>query len=283
MKIVIIGASGFLGTKLTNLLSKENEIIGASLNPVDKKIKSLDATDEKKVFEFLKEQNPEVVIDLVALTSSVACEQNPSLCKKLNFETAKNIAKACKKLNAKMIFISSSYIFDGEKGNYSEEEQSHPLNQYGKYKVLAEKEVLKLKDSLVLRTTIMYGYNGKDKPHGVFNKILSGEKISLGDPSQFRNPIFVDDVAMIISSLLDKKQRGIFHMAGSTSLTMINFLKKLEYLVRNDSKILINKDAPSLVNHPKDDTLNINKLNSLGIKTHSLDEGINLLKKQISV
>jgi len=280
MKIVIIGASGFLGTKLMNLLLKENEVIGASI-PFSGNFKELDATNKEQVFYFLKKENPEVVIDLVALTSSLACEQNPKLCKKLNFETAKNIADACKEINATMIFVSSSYVFDGKKGNYTEEDITNPLNQYGKYKVLAEKEVLKLKKSIVLRTAIMYGYNGKDKPNGVFDKVLSGENIILGDPTQLRNPLFVDDVAVIISSLLKKKQSGLFHMAGPENMTMFDFLKKLEGIVRKDSKIVLDFPKKSLVVHPKKDTLDISKLNLLGIKTHSFKEGLKLLKKQV--
>jgi len=138
-----------------------------------------------------------------------------------------------------------------------------------------------LKDSIVLRTAIMYGYNGRDKPNGVFSKILSGEKITLGDPSQLRNPLFVDDVPLIISSLLEKKQKGIFHMAGPDKMTMFNFLEGLERVVRKDSRIFISENSQSLVNHPKNDTLNTSKLESLGIKARSFEEGVRELKKQI--
>jgi len=281
MKILIIGASGFLGSKLMNFLSKENEVLGAVIEN-KKGILHLDATNKREVLDFLEKENPQVVIDLVALTSSLSCEQNPELCKTLNYETAKNIAYACRKTGAKMIFISSSYIFDGKKGNYSEEDIPQPINEYGKCKVLAEKEVLKLENSIVLRTTIMYGYNGKDNPNGVFDKILSGREILLGDPNQLRNPIFVDDVALIISFLLKKNCNGLFHMAGQNQMTMLEFLNGLEQTVRKESKIIISKSSSALVKHPKNDTLNPSKLASLGIKTRSFKEGINLLKKQVS-
>jgi dTDP-4-dehydrorhamnose reductase len=281
MKIAIIGASGFLGTKLMNALSKKYEIVGASID-VSGNLVQLDAMDRVAVESFLKKENPAVVIDTVALTSSLACEQNPSLCKKLNFQTAKNIAYACRKVNAKMIFISSSYVFDGIKGDYSEKDKPNPLNEYGKFKVLAEKEVLKIKDSIVLRTTIMYGYNGKDKGNGVFGKMLSGETIRLGDPFQLRNPIFVEDVVSIILSLLEKKQNGLFHMAGSNKMTMFDFLKRLEGVIRKDSRIVIENSSKPLVNHPKNDTLNTKKLDSFGIKVHTFEQGLDILKKQIS-
>lgn len=281
MKIAIIGASGFLGTKLMNSLSKKEEVIGAAIDASNGLVK-LDATNKNQVFDFLKKENPDAVIDLVSLTSSFDCEQNPELCKTLNFETAKNVAEVCKEIGAKMIFISSSYVFDGKKGNYSETDAPNPINQYGKYKLLAEKEVLKLKNSIVLRTTIMYGYNGKNKPNGVFDKILSGEKIILGDPFQLRNPLFVDEVPAIIFSLLEKNQSGIFHMAGKDTMTMLDFLKGLESVVRKDSKIQINDSNTLLVVHPKKDTLNISKLDSLGIKTGSFKKGIEMLRKQVS-
>jgi dTDP-4-dehydrorhamnose reductase len=112
--------------------------------------------------------------------------------------------------------------------------------------------------------------------------MLSGETIRLGDPFQLRNPIFVEDVVSIILSLLEKKQNGLFHMAGSNKMTMFDFLKRLEGVIRKDSRIVIENSSKPLVNHPKNDTLNTKKLDSFGIKVHTFEQGLDILKKQIS-
>lgn len=283
MKIAIIGASGFLGTKLFNFFSKKYNVIGADIKKTAG-IFILDATNAKEVRKFIIDNKPDVVVDTVALTSSLACEKNPELCRKLNYETAKNIANVCREIDAKMIFISSTYLFDGEKGNYSEQDEVTPINEYAKTKIMAEKEISKLKKYLILRIDIMYGYNGKEKPNGVFDLILSEKEVRLREPNQFRQPVLIEDVVAIIDFLLERNKIGIFHVAGLTKIKMIDFLKKLENIIRKESKIKISDEKPEIeLKIPKNATLNISKIQELGIKTHSLDEGLNLIQKQLKI
>ena len=279
MKIAIIGSSGFLGTKLMKILSKYHNVIGASRNPRQGEI-PLDATDKQQVRNFLFYQRPNIVIDTVALTSSADCESNPQKAYDLNYLTTKNIAQFCKEIKAKMIFISSSYVFDGENKNYKEEDFPNPLNEYGKTKLMAEKEVLNLENSIVIRLDIMYGYNGKNQQNGVFDMILSRKLIELREPNQIKAPVFIEDVASIILELIDKDQRGIFHVAGNDKISILKFLKKLEKIVRETSKISVLKNNKIKLKIPKDSSLDISKIKKLKIKTHSLDEGLEILKEQ---
>lgn len=276
MKILIIGANGFLGTKLKIILSKTNEVIG-----VDKEV--IDATDPEKVKKFISKHKPEVVIDTVSLTSSLACENNPKLAEELNYLTAKNIAEACEENGSKMVFLSSTYIFDGEKGNYSEEDIPFPLNEYGRTKVMAEEVIKKLEDYLIIRVDLMYGFNGKDLPNGIFSKILSGDEIIIRDLEQQRSPVFVDDVVNSMETLFKKHKKGIFHLTGGDKISYFNFLKELEKPVRSETKIIsAPKNKENLIKIPKFATLDNSKIISLGIKMHSLKEGIEELKKQIN-
>jgi len=279
MKIAIFGI-GFLGTKLMNILSKNHEVIGASTKKGEN-IEKIDATNKQEVKSFLSKHKPEIVIDTIALTSSVACEKNQELAKKLNYETAKNIAESCHKISAKMVFISSSYLFDGKKGNYNEKDNPNSTIEYSKNKILAEKEVLKLENGIVLRVDLMYGYNGKEKPNGIFGTVLSNEDIKLGNPNQMRQPLFVDDVAKVVIQLIEKKQDGIFHVAGSDKIKTKDFIEKLERLVRDNSNIKT-IDGELLVKPLKDSTLNISKIKNLGIKTTSLSESLKIMKTQLN-
>lgn len=285
MKIAIIGASGFLGTKLMNVLSKEHEVIGTYSNNKKDSLLRLDATNEIEVKQFLLKNKPELVIDTIALTSSVVCEKDPSLCEALNYKTAKNILEACKIINAKMVFFSSTYIFDGEKGNYNEEDTPNPLNEYGKKKVMAEKELLNYPSSIILRVDIMYGFNGKNEENGVFGgSILEGNKVELRIPDQVRTPLFVDDVPRAILFLVEKNQTGIFNLAGKDKIKMIDFLKDLERIVRKDSLVTSAiSNEKSLVKTPLNSTLNISKIERLGFKPHSLKEGLKLLENQFNL
>lgn len=280
MKILIIGSDGFLGTKAFEILSKNNEVVGAGIN--DDEQFRLDATKKQEVLNFILKQKPDVVIDTVALTSSVKCEQNPDLAKKLNYITAKNISEAARKIGAWMIFMSSSYLFDGKKGNYNEKDETSPINQYAKTKIMAEQEVLKNPKSLILRVDIMYGFNGKNKKNGVFDMILSEKPIELRDVNQIRQPIFVEDVPRISLELIKNNQSGIFHLAGPNRIKMIDFLKSLEKIIRSKSIITSSdSDDKTTLKIPENATLDTSKIEALGIKFTPLEKGLEIMKKQI--
>ena len=277
MKIIIFGAAGFLGTKLMNYLSKDNKIIGADINK-EENIEKIDATDKEEVRIFLLNHKPDIVVDTVALTSSVACEKNPELGKKLNYQTAKNIAEACKEIGVKMIFISSSYVFDGEKGDYDEKDETNATNEYAKTKLMAEEEVLKLKNSLVLRIDMIYGmYKGKVRYGAGF--IEDGAEVGYSD--QIKKPLFVEDVPKIILELIQKDEKGIFHLGGPETMKMIDFLKSLASLIGQENKIKVIDSSGWIVKSPKNSTLDISKINSLGIKTTPFKQALEIIKNQL--
>lgn len=280
MRIVIFGSSGFFGTKAFEILSKNHEVLRAGITEEEQF--KIDAANKQKIREFLLKYKPQLIIDTIALTSSMQCEQNPNLAYSLNYLTAKNISEVAKEMGAIMIFISSSYIFDGKKGDYTEKDTPTPENEYARTKVMAEGEILRNSKSIILRVDIMYGYNGTNKKNGVFDMILSGNQIKLREPNQLRQPVFVDDLPEIIFGLINRRQFGIFNVAGPTKIKMIDFLRKLELLVRNYSKISISNEKPTLeIKIPKNATLDISKIKNLGIKTHPLDEGLNIMEKQL--
>lgn len=280
MKILIIGAKGFLGQKAVDYFSKGNEVIKAGISESEEF--KLDATDKEAVLRFVSEKKPDVIFDTVALTSSLKCEQNPGLARKLNYETAKNISEAAQNIGAWIVFMSSSYLFDGEEGNYNESDKTSPINEYAKNKILAERAVLKNPKGIVLRVDIMYGYNNRGAGNGVFDMILSGNPIKLRDTDQLRQPLFVEDVPRIALELIKKEQNGIFHLAGPNRMKMVEFLKKLEVLVRKDS-IISKDDSESKISLkiPHNATFNTSKTQKLGIKFTSFEEALEIMKKQI--
>ena len=282
MKIAIFGI-GFLGSKLMEFFSKEHKVIGVDINSKNKNIKKLDATNKKEVEDFLFSEKPEIVINTIALTSSVACEKNPVLCKKLNFETAKNIADACKKINAKIVFISSSYVFDGKKGNYGEEDLPKAINEYGKTKSMAEKEILKLNDSIILRADLLYGYNGKGEENGLVGMILQGGNIKVRESNQLRTPILIDDFAEAILELIKKNEKGIFNLSNSGEISKYDFFQKIKKGLMNGNAVIFSKDnnQSKVVNVPRCPTLNNSKIRKLGIKIHSFSESFQIISNQI--
>lgn len=278
MKIAVFGV-GFLGSKLINFFSNVCEVVGADINLHNNRfVKKLDATDPEEVKDFLISEKPDIVIDTVALSSYFTCEKNPDLCKKLNYDTAENIADICNEINAKMIFISSSYVFNGEKGDYTEKDIPNSTHEYGRSKVRAEKRVLELKDSIVIRTEPLYGYDDEKAQITVGTNTFQ-DYAKVGYPDLLRSPVFVDDIPKIIFDLIEKKQSGVFHIASSKKITWIYFLTKVASIINAEEKVIIVDNSDWILKPPHDSSLDISKITSLGISTTSFDIALNALSE----
>ena len=276
MKVVIFG-TGFLGSKLLDNISKKFNVIGADINPINPRIHKVDATNKKDVKNFLSEINPDVVIDTVALSSYFLCEKDYDLCNLLNFNTAKNIADACRIIDAKMIFISSSYLYDGKKGNYSEKDLPNSTNNYAKSKIKAENYVLDLKKSIVLRLETLYGYD-KNKNKIAFGTNTFDKEIEVGHPNLLRAPVYVDDVSRVILELIKKNKSGIFHVASNKKIRWIDFLMSLAEISNSTNKIKLVDSSSWILEPPNDSSLDTTKINSLKIHITSFNEAISELK-----
>lgn len=279
MKIAIFGV-GFLGSKLIKLIPDKYTVIAADINPLNPLVHEIDATNRIEVENFLINEKPDIVINTIALSSYFTCEKNPDLCKLLNYETARYISNACKIIGAQMIFISSSYVFDGNDGGYKESDMPTSTNQYAQSKILAENVVLELSNSMVIRLESLYGYS-EEKQQIMFGTNTFQKPVQVAFPNILRSPVFVDDVPRIIIGLIERKESGIFHIASSSKLRWLDFLKKLASLTHSEDKILIVDSLDWILDPPHDSTLDSSKINNLGLKTTSVEEAF--LKLRISL
>jgi len=281
MKIVVIGV-GFLGSKIINYFSDFCDVVGADNYPHQNKlVKNLDATDSTQVKDFLISEMPDIVINTVALSSYFTCENNPELCKKLNYDTAVNIADACREINAKMIFISSSYVFNGDKGDYTEIDIPNSTHEYGKSKVRAENKVLELNNSIVIRTEPLYGFNQEKRQVTVGTNTFQ-DYAKVGYPDLLRCPVFVDDIPKIIFELINKNQCGIFHIASTKKITWINFLTNVASIISAQEKVIMVDNSDWILRPPHDSSLNISKITSLGISTTSFIDALNSIRVAVN-
>jgi dTDP-4-dehydrorhamnose reductase len=276
MKVLILG-TGFLGKKLFDFFKTKGEAIATDIKPSEGVLK-LDVTNKQEVEDFLKKQKPDIVIDTVGVTSSVQCEKDPELAEKLNYLTAKYVADVCKEIGARMVFISSSYVFDGEKGNYNEEDEPNSTRVYAKTKLKAEKEALSVPNSIVIRQELMYGTDNGNIRYG--SATLSNNN-SIAITDQIRQPMFVDDVPRTIYDLLEEKKSGIFNVAGPEKMTMLGFLKNLVTL-KKDAKIEIKDKSTLNGSFPQDVSLDISKIKSLGINPTPIERALEAINKNLS-
>ena len=223
------------------------------------------------------QENPDIVINTIALSSYYICEMNSKLCRKLNFKVTKNIVKVCKKINAKMVFISSSYVFNGNKGGYLETDMPNSTSQYALSKIDAERVVLKLKDSIILRLEPVYGvdlYSG----NVTFGTNTFKTEVSVAFPNLLRMPIFINDITPILLLLIEKNQNGVFNIAGEDMLTWLNFLNYLASLENAENRIGIVDNANWILEPPHNTSLNVEKILSLGAKITKFDQALKEMK-----
>jgi dTDP-4-dehydrorhamnose reductase len=270
VKIVIFGV-GFLGSKLLKLIPDKYTVIGADINPFNSLVHRIDATNRIEVENFLINEKPDIVINTIALSSYFACEKNPDLCKLLNYETTKYIYNACKIVGAQMIFISSSYVFDGRDGGYKETDIPIPTNQYAQSKILAENVVLEASNSIVIRLESLFGYSEQNQQI-MFGTNTFQKPVQVAFPNILRSPVFVDDVSKIIIELIERKENGIFHISSSKKLRWLDFLKELASLTNSEEKISIVDSLNWILDPPRDSTLDSSKINNLGLETTSVEE-----------
>ena len=296
-KVLLIGANGFLGSyilKLNNskkFLDQNLWLFAADLE--NTRIMNhvpfyyLDITDLAKVSKTVMKISPDVIILTAALTHVDQCEIDKSLATKINVEGTKNIIKISKKINSKLVFMSTDFIFDGTKESglcYSESDDPNPLNHYAKTKLEAEQSIIYAEiDYLICRTSVLYGWN-KDKLNFItwmLKNFEQNNKISIVR-DQINSPTFVRNLAEIILKLIVKDAQGIYHTAGDSVLSRYEMaIQSAEIFgYRKDLVVSIDNLTQEAV-RPKNVGLDINKLKNLigdDLAVYSFEKGLRYMK-----
>lgn len=230
MKVLITGANGFLGYYLVQqLLQKEIEVIATGkgecrlpFSDTNFIYREMDFTDPFTVHDVFTEFKLGVVVHAGAMSKPDDCEQDQWKAYVTNVEATITMLNNAAEHKSFFVFISTDFVFDGEKGNYKEDDEPHPVNFYGKTKWEAEVAVREYEyDWTIVRTILVYGktYSGRDNILSLVKKKLEiGEEFKVFD-DQCRTPTYVEDLAKGIISIIEKRAPGIFHLSGKDELT----------------------------------------------------------------
>jgi len=250
MKILITGANGFLGYYLAEqLIAKKISVIATGrgecrlpfTHHVNFQYLSMDFTDPFSIHDVFENIKPDVVIHAGAMSKPDECETDQMLAYLVNVEGTVQLLINSADLKSFFIFVSTDFVFDGERGMYNEDDIPNPVNYYGRTKLEAEEAVKEYEfDWAIVRTVLVYGKN-----HSGHNNILKivKEKLEKGEvysvvDDQLRTPTYVEDLAKGIVSIIEKKATGIFHLSGKDILTPYQMATKTaEYLGLKSSLI----------------------------------------------
>ncbi len=238
MSIIVIGASGLIGNTLCQLL-KNQDVIAVDINPRNDNIIKLDMTSISDLNSHFKEFNPKIVYLPAFITGVDQCELDEEL-NKINYSGISNVVEICKKHNCKLLFYSSDYVFDGKNGPYLETDKPNPINKYGKTKLLCEKKIQDLDDYLIIRTTVVYGYDENSLNFLMtFTRDLMNGKVRRVPQDQIGSPTLVEDLAKISIKLVDNNKKGIYNIVGPDLCSRYIFALKIARIFGLDEKLAI--------------------------------------------
>jgi len=290
VKLLITGASGLLGTKLCEIaLRKNHEVYSAysQHKPLYGTPVRLDILDLKAVQQTLDKTKPEAVVHAAALTDVDKCELEKELAWKTNVEGTRNIALSCSKANAKLVYISTDYVFDGEKGNYEEEDEPNPMDYYGVTKLEGEKQAIQhCKNYAILRTSVIYGWHPWKQNFAIwtFNQLKQNKEITVVE-DHYNTPTLADNLAEITLEAILKDLQGLYHASGSQRISRYEFAKQIAKAFNLNQNLIkpikMNQLTAWVAKRPRDSSLNTDKIRSqLEAKPLNITEGLDRMKKE---
>jgi dTDP-4-dehydrorhamnose reductase len=241
MRIIIIGSKGQLGTALLEILPKNYDLIGMDIVS-DKQTKHIDIIDSPQVHSLFQELEPDVVINTAAFHVTDQCEKDPDTSFKVNALGARNVAVACQEINAKVVFISTDYVFDGmKKEPYTEYDAPNPLSIYGKSKLAGENYVKTVcQKYFIVRTA---GIFGGEKNNFVKTMIRLGkerDKLNVVY-DQIHSPTYSFDLARKIGELIETSLYGTYHISNNGITSWYDYARKIFELTGLDKKVEVAK------------------------------------------
>ena len=216
--ILVVGANGMLGQDLMGLLGERGR--GVDLPDID-------ITDMVSVQQVLTALKPKVVINCAAYTDVDGCESNTETAMQVNGEGVAFLALVTREIGAKLVQVSTDYVFDGSKGSpYREDDLQQPLNIYGESKLAGELNVDINPDNLLVRTQWLYGLHGKNFVETMLKLGQEKSVLTVVD-DQIGSPTWTMDLARGILALVDKDCRGTYHCANSGHTSWNGFAKAI--------------------------------------------------------
>lgn len=252
--ILIVGGSGLVGRNCLQYFQEKADwqIVGTHLNfPTDYTV-FLDPLNVEKT-SCVYSKNWDVMIHTGALTHVDKCESEKELSYKLTVKSTEILTKIASEVDAKFIYISTDYVFDGENGPYKEEDRVNPLSVYGKHKLAAESIVQNmLQDYLILRVTNIYGEEERNKNFvaRILDLLKEQDEIEITVPTdQFATPINARDIARAILQLIKTDKTGIYHLASTDYMSRAQVIDRIRIYFPN--KIFkVNCKKTSEMNQP---------------------------------
>ena len=216
-RVLVTGATGMLGSELCLVLAS------AGLEVFARPRSDLDVTSERDVARAFADVRPEIVVNCAAFTRVDAAETEPAAFE-VNVGGVENLARECRKHSARLVQISTDFVFDGSKGTpYREEDIPRPLSAYGRSKRDGEQAALALPAGLVVRASWLFGRGGWNFVEAILKQLDGGRRTLTVVADQRGRPTATPDLAEAILALMDAGAVGLYHFANRGDVTWFDF------------------------------------------------------------
>lgn len=286
--ILVTGGSGFIGHRIVERLSGKAELHTTYRNhPIELKgvtAHQLELTNFSHIHNLVRQIRPRVIIHSAALVDTGLCEKEPGQAMNINVEATRATLEACNPHETYFIFLSTDMVFDGKRGGYLEKDPISPINRYGWTKAQAETIVKESPvPSLICRVGLVYGPPNPVGSWGFLKWCLGGlrkgEKIR-GFVDEYRTPIYMEDLVLVIRESIEMRLEGILHLAGPETISRYDFAVRLARIFGYDTELVEKASIHDYTGggeRPADCSLNTSRLQRL-YAHHPLEVTEGLLK-----
>jgi dTDP-4-dehydrorhamnose reductase len=260
--LIFVTGSGLLGSEVIRVLRGEHEVTGTFNSTPREGAVRLDIADRGETIRTIGELRPSHVVHTAALTNVDYCEDHPDEAMAVNDLGTRNVVDACRMAGARIVHVSTDFVFDGTKGMYREDDPVNPISVYADSKLRGECHVMKLNGFAIARTSVVYGTARQNFVSWVRDSLAKGQTIRVVT-DQYNSPTLASDCAEAIAALIKNNAEGIYHTAGSERISRFDFAKKIanfyglnEGLIEPISSATLSQKAK----RPMDSSLDVGKV-----------------------
>lgn len=263
MKVFVTGVKGQLGFDVVNELEKRgHEAVGVD-------VEEMDITDEDSVNRVIKRTAPDAVIHCAAYTAVDAAEDNEELCRKVNADGTGNIARVCRELDIKMMYISTDYVFNGQGARpWEPDDKREPLNVYGQTKYEGELAVEEnLTRYFIVRIAWVFGVNGKNFVKTMLNLGKTRDKVTVV-ADQIGSPTYTFDLARLLVDMIETEKYGRYHATNQGMCSWYEFACEIFRQTGMNVKVepVAADQYPVKAKRPMNSRMNKDKLGANGFR-----------------
>jgi len=261
MKVLVTGYGGQLGYDVVHKgLNQDLKMIGL-------KREDLDIINREEVSHYVNEMKPDAIIHCAAYTAVDKAEDEKEMCWDVNVEGTKYLAKAARDVNAKFMYISTDYVFNGEGDSpFKEEDELSPVGYYGETKYQGEEVLKQLMDKwFIIRISWVFGVNGANFVKTMLRLAETKNELNIvGD--QFGSPTYTFDLAPLLIEMIQTNRFGIYHASNEGTCSWAEFAEEIFRQSNKDVKVhsISTEEYPTRAVRPKNSRLSKQKLGNSG-------------------